>query len=96
MIELMLLLILGVWIITIRFDKARVREQLQQRGGLVTSISFRMFGRGWATDYYNRRNYEIRYFDRHGNFRHAWGKIGRKMNVYLYEDHILSPAKRAQ
>jgi hypothetical protein len=46
-------------------DRARIRDEIQSKGGRVISIRWKPFGRGWFFEK-NERHYSIVYLDRSG------------------------------
>jgi hypothetical protein len=90
-------LIIGIWILVIRFDKARVTRYLGERGGSIQSIHLRIFGKGWMSeqrkDGGGNRIYEVEYRDDYGNLRHVWCKTAIWAGVFLTEDKIVTPAE---
>lgn len=91
-----ILLIIFGYIAAIYFDKARIRNFMDQRGHTLLSIDWRIFGHGWLSesgkDFSGNRIYEVTYRDVNGNVHHAWSKPAIFGGVYLSEDEIVSLA----
>jgi len=47
------------------FDKARIKDEVEAKGGRIVSINWKPFGRGWFFER-NERHYNVTYRDRSG------------------------------
>ena len=47
------------------FDKARIKDEVEAKGGRMVSINWNPFGRGWFFER-NERHYNVTYRDRSG------------------------------
>ena len=90
-------LVIFVWVLIVHLDKNRVRRYIEQRGNIVVSITWRMFGHGWMSENHEdgggNRIYEVEYNDLYGNLKHVWSKTAVMSGVFLSEDTVISIAK---
>jgi hypothetical protein len=82
--------------IVIRFaagstDDGRIRENIEQQGGKITSINWSPFGRGWFGSK-NERIYEVVYEDAQGRIHQAYCKTSMFSGVYWTDDKVVGGA----
>ena len=76
---------IGGWIASYSFDKSRITQYVEGRGGRVVSITWAPFGKGWFGEK-NDRIYEVVYYDRAGDQHLATCKTSLWSGVYWTED----------
>ncbi len=85
-------LAIGLWVLSLNFDKNRVRKCIEANGHSVLSMRWRLFGHGWMSesskDGGGNRIYEIKYRDVYGNTHHVWAKTAMFSGVFLSKDRI--------
>ena len=90
------LLIVGLWVLTIHLDKDRVRKYIEHDGRQVLNIYWRLFGHGWLSESSKEgggnRIYEVEYKDVYGNIHRVWCKTAMLSGVFLSKDKITSYA----
>lgn len=77
------------------YDKQRIRDEIEARGGRVISISWNPFGRGWFFEK-GERLYEVMYRDHAGRTVTTGCKTSLFTSVYWAEGPaITEPARRS-
>jgi hypothetical protein len=76
-----------LWVAAMSFDKDRIRDYIQSRGGRVISIDWAPFGKGWFGEK-SDRIYEVVYYDAEGLQHLATCKTSLFTGVYWTEDRV--------
>ena len=77
------------------YDKQRIRDEIEARGGRVISISWNLFGRGWMFEK-GERHYEVVYRDSGGQVATTGCKTSFFTGVYWAEGPVVAePARRS-
>jgi len=84
---LFLLVVIGIWTLSMSMDKNRITDYIRERGGRVVSISWAPFGKGWFGEK-NDRIYEVVYYDAAGKQHFASCKTSMWSGVYWTEDRV--------
>lgn len=75
-------------------DKARIRDEIEARGGRVLSIRWNPFARGWFFEK-NERHYDVTYRDRAGSTVTTTCKTSLFTGVYWSEpENLQEPPAR--
>jgi ribosomal protein L40E len=61
----MIIVMIVVYVVSDRFDRERIREQIESHGGRILNISWNPFGSGWPATR-SARLYDVRYRTHHG------------------------------
>lgn len=77
------------------FDRDRVTQYIESRGGRILGTRWTPFGPGWFGER-SDRIYEVRYVDAEGNERIAHCKTSLTTGVYFTEDRIVRQADRTR
>ena len=86
---ILVFLVVGIiiWVASTSFDKDRIREYIQGRGGRVISIVWSPFGKGWFGEK-SDRIYDVVYYDAEGLQYLATCKTSLFTRVYWTEDRV--------
>lgn len=76
-----------IWVAAMSFDKDRIRDYIQGRGGRVISIDWAPFGKGWIGEK-SDRIYEVADYDAEGLQHLATCKTSLFTGVYWTEDRV--------
>jgi hypothetical protein len=90
-----LFLIVVIRLIAGGADDGRIRQYIASRGGVVQSIQWQPFGRGWFGEK-NDRIYLVTYTDSSGDVHEASCKTSLFSGVYLSEDRLIKQSRRAE
>ena len=74
-------------------DDGRIRQYIASRGGVVQSIQWQPFGRGWVGEK-SDRIYLVTYTDSNGDVHEASCKTSLFSGVYLSEDRVIKASRR--
>ena len=83
----------GIRLIAGSFNHERIREYIENKGGIVKEIQWSPFGPGWFGEK-SDAIYEVKYRDRDGNKHLAYCKTSMFTGVYLTEDKIIGKKKQ--
>ena len=86
--------IIAIRLVADNFDRQRISEYVEVRGGKVIETAWTPFGPGWLGGG-GERIYEVRYSDHVGNIHEAFARTNMLSGVYLAEDRIVQHAKPA-
>jgi outer membrane murein-binding lipoprotein Lpp len=73
------------------FNRQRINEYMEARGGKVLQTAWAPFGPGWMGG--KGSIYEVRYRDHEGNIHEAFASTSALIGVYLTEDRIVQRVK---
>ncbi len=78
----------AIWLVASNFDRQRIAEYIESRGGKVIEARWAPFGPGWLGGN-KERCYEVRYRDQDGNIHHAFVRTNMLSGVFFTEDNIV-------
>ena len=83
---------IALWFVSFAWDKGRIANYIEERGGILLSSEWAPFGKGWFGEK-SDRIYEISYCDAEGNERTAFCKTSLWTGVYLSDDRVTNPTR---
>lgn len=94
-LAVMLIVVIGIFVSI--FDRKRVAKYFSNRGEVVLDITWKLFGKGWASEAGKEgggnRIYKVTFTDIYGNKKQAWCKTAMLSGVYMTDEKIIEPAK---
>src|SRR5262245_32751136 len=92
-VVLVIVLVVVIRLIAGGWDRDRIRQYVQSKGGRVIDIHWDPFGPGWFGEK-SDRIYEVHYVDEDENEHQAHCKTSMLTGVYFTEDRIVRHAER--
>ena len=90
-----ILVVIIIYVIARNFDRDRIKEEIESRGGKLLSKEWSPFGKGWAGEE-SDRIYKVVYRDKEGNIHKAFVKTSMLSGVYFSQDEITTFANHTQ
>lgn len=85
LLPVVLLLVVGLRVAADRWDRQRIRRDVEARGGCVLDITWKPFGRGWFGEK-NDRVYLVEWEDAARAAHRSWCKTSMFSGVFWTED----------